>query len=340
MCVGILFTQQLSLFAFLLVSFVWLRFLGPTISHSALYAELQRRKTTVDDSKSREKAEKAAEAAKLSGECGGGAVPAQAGLLERGDVSMTRGEGPAMVLDYASEALPAAVPSITAFAKGGALVGAQVGDQQGGAGEAADKAPKPAVMDASAFGGDAAAEGGESYEGEEGAEWGEAPAPAATTVAAPASASASSSASAALESGTAPPFAASSALVQSFTRFSTSSFGSALDLYQSLQRTLLSLGCAIEAANKSKYKLKLVKCVTSQGVILFSVAVHSDPNDASGRTLIVDFKRRSDDSAQFRTLFAEIRYKMRDIIDAHASPALATPAQPVPQQQAAKQAEQ
>lgn len=318
------------------------RFLGPTISHSALYAELQRRKTTVDDSKSREKAEKAAEAAKLSGDSG--AVPAQAGLLERGDVSMTRGEGPAMVLDYASEDLPAAVPSITAFAKGGALVGAQVGDQQGGAGEAADKAPKPPVMDASAFGGDAAAEGGESYEGEEGAEWGEAPQPAASdAAAAPAAASvaaSSSSASAALESVTAPPFAASSALVQSFTRFSSSSFPSALDLYQSLQRTLLSLGCSIEAANRGKFKLKLVKCVTSQGVILFSVAVYSDPNDSAGRTLIVDFKRRSDDSAQFRTLFAEIRYKMRDIIDAHASPALATPAQPVPQQQAAKQAEQ
>ena len=314
------------------------RFLGPTISHSALYAELQRRKTTVDDSKSREKAEKAAEAAKLSGDSG--AVPAQAGLLERGDVSMTRGEGPAMVLDYASEALPAAVPSITAFAKGGALVGAQVGDQQGGAGEAADKAPKPAVMDASAFGGDAA-EGGESYEGEEGAEWGEAPQAAAADAAAPgATASASSSASAALEAGTAPPFAASSALVQSFTRFSSSSFPSALDLYQNLQQTLLSLGCSIEAANRGKFKLKLVKCVTSQGVILFSVAVLSDPNDSTGRTLIVDFKRRSDDSAQFRTLFAEIRYKMRDIIDAHASPALATPAQPVPQQEAAKQAEQ
>ena len=293
----------------------------------------------MDDSKSREKAEKAAEAAKLSGDSG--AVPAQAGLLERGDVSMTRGEGPAMVLDYASEELPAAVPSITAFAKGGAIVGAQVGDQQGGAGEAADKAPKPAVMDASAFGGDAAAEGGESYEGEEGAEWGEAPQPAADAAApaAPAATS-SSSASGALESVTAPPFAASSALVQSFTRFSSSSFPSALDLYQSLHRTLLSLGCSIEAANRGKFKLKLVKCVTSQGVILFSVAVYSDPNDSAGRTLIVDFKRRSDDSAQFRTLFAEIRYKMRDIIDAHASPALATPAQPVPQQQAAKQAEQ
>ena len=302
-------------------------FLGPTISHSALYAELQRRKATVDDNKMREKNEKAAAAAKASGEAN--AVPAQAGLLERGDVSMTRGEGPAVVIDYGSENLPAAVPSITAFAKGG-VMGAQVGDQSAGE-SAAAAASKPAVMDSSSFGG--GEEGGESYE-DEGSEW-SAPAPGASSAAAPGqSAAASSSASSSvLAKAKAPLFTAHG--VQSFTRFSTSKFDSASDLYAHLQSTLLSLGCAIEAAAPAKFKFKLVKCVTSQGVILFSVAVFTDPSNA--RAHIVEFKKRSQDSTQFRTLYAEIRYKLRDIIDEHASAALATPAQPVPQQQAAQQ---
>lgn len=314
-------------------------FLGPTISHAALYAELQRRKATVDDNKGREKAEKAAEAAKLAGHVGGeAAIPgAQAGLLERGDVSMTRGEGPAMVIDYGSEALPQAVPSITAFAKGGALTAPTVGDQSGAGTGSETQAPAPsnkaAVMDASAFFG-GGEEGGESYEAE-GEDWGT---PAAAAAPAPAAAAASASAassSSPSDSTVAPPFAASAALVQSFTRFSTSKFESALDLYQALQSTLLSIGCVIESANKSKFKLKLVKCVTSQGVILFSVSVFADPTNP--RTHIVEFKKRSQDSTQFRTLYAEIRYKMRDCIDEHASGALATPVQPVPQQQAAAQ---
>jgi serine/threonine protein kinase len=48
-----------------LVRHPWM--LGPTISHSALYAELQRRKQTVDENKVRERAEKASKVAKDSG---------------------------------------------------------------------------------------------------------------------------------------------------------------------------------------------------------------------------------------------------------------------------------
>jgi len=289
-------------------------FLGPTISHSALYAELQRRKSTVDDSKARERAEKAG---KIVGADG---VPlAQGGLLERGDVSMTRGEGPALIIDYGSDSLPPVVPSITAFAKG-AVAGATLG-----APENQPSAAAAAVMDSSAFA--SGGEGGESYSGSDDA-WGTAPASASAAVA-PAAAS----------EPVAPEFPASSALVQSFTRFSCSKFGaSAGRLFDALQSVFNGLGFVVEHSSRDKCKFKEVKCVTGQGVIGFAASIFRDPAKQEG--LIVDFKKRAgSDGAQFRTLFAEIRIKSREqgLVDEQQSDALQTPAQPVPQQQAGQQ---
>lgn len=260
-------------------------FLGPTISHSALHAELQRRKQTVDENKMRERAEKAS---KVAGD--DGSVPAQAGLLERGDVSMTRGEGPIAIIDYTSENLPAAVPSITAFGKN-APVAARVGDGHAANTEAAS-APRGAIMTSDAFFG--SSEGGEAYQGE----WSESAYPSSSVaIAAPA----------AVAVVDAPLFSATN---QSFTRFAVSKFSDPSDLYRTLQDSLQSLGCTL-TSNDAKYKIKRAKCVTNQGIIEFSVAVLRDPNSSD---LLVDFKRLSQDSAQFRVLYAEIRYKLRDII--------------------------
>ncbi len=276
-----------------------------------MYAELQRRKATVEDSKNRERAEKAGKIA--------GADP-QAGLLERGDVSMTRGEGPALIIDYGSENLPPVVPSITSFGKGAA--GATLGAPEVvNAAAATGNSAAIGVMDGSAFGG----------EGEEYSYSGEA-APAAS--ASSAGDAAASAPSAAASAAPAPLFTSTG--VQSFTRFSCSAFGSrAPELYASLQSHFLSLGFSIQASSKKKekYKFSLVKCVTAQGIILFSAAIYSDPASPTD-SLIVDFKKRSADGAQFRTLFAEIRCQMKELVDQKQSVALATPQQPVPQQQA------
>jgi hypothetical protein len=312
-------------------------FLGPTISHSALYAELQRRKATVDDSKARERAEKAG---KIVG-ADGVPLEGQQGLLERGDVSMTRGEGPAIVIDSASESLPPVVPSITAFAKGavaGATLGAPETINQSSGASAAAAQNAAAVMDGSAFA--AGGEGGESYSGSDDA-WGTpgeaAAAPAKTEQDASSSSAASAAASSSAEP-TAPVFPASASLLQSFTRFSCSRFGSSAGkLFDALQDVFggRELGFQIEQAQRSKAKFKSVKCVTGQGVILFSATIYTDP--VKKDTLIVDFKKRgATDGAQFRTLFAEMRFKCRQhgLVDEVQSEALQTPQQPVPQQQA------
>lgn len=138
--------------------------LGPTIAHSALQAELQRRKHAVEQAKGAERAQK--EAQKHAEEYGhNGAIPAQAGLLERGDVSMTRGHGATPHIDALSESLPAVNPSITSFAMG-LQPAPKVGDgHDGGAENALGESDSGAVMGADAFG---SSEGGECYEGDEG----------------------------------------------------------------------------------------------------------------------------------------------------------------------------
>jgi hypothetical protein len=295
-----------------LVRHPWM--LGPTISHAALHAELQRRKETVDENKMREKAEKAS---KVSGDAAGGAVPAQAGLLERGDVSMTRGEGPVHVIDYASESLPQAVPSITAFAKnaGGGLAAPRVGDGNSNESSGAlSSLPRGATMSADAFGD--ASSGGEAYEGgEDGGEW-------ATESKAVPAASASSSAAAASSSAAAPSAPLFQATTQSFTRFSTGRYpGQPGELLKYLQSTLGGqLGCTL-VTNERKYKIKRAKCVTSQGIIEFSVAIFQDPASTEH---IVEFKRLSSDSAQYRVLYAEMRFAMKSIISEQPSETLRT----------------
>jgi hypothetical protein len=296
---------------------------------------LQRRKATVDDSKARERAEKAG---KIVG-ADGVPLEGQQGLLERGDVSMTRGEGPAIVIDSASESLPPVVPSITAFAKGavaGATLGAPETLNQSSGASAAAAQNAAAVMDGSAFA--AGGEGGESYSGSDDA-WGTpGEAAAAPAKAEQAAASTASAAAASSAEPTAPVFPASASLLQSFTRFSCSRFGSSAGkLFDALQDVFggRELGFQIEQAQRSKAKFKSVKCVTGQGVILFSATIYTDP--VKKDTLIVDFKKRgATDGAQFRTLFAEMRFKCRQhgLVDEVQSEALQTPQQPVPQQQA------
>ena len=157
----------------------------------------------------------------------------------------------------------------------------------------------------------ASAEGGEAYEGGEG-EWEDDGSAYGTTTSAT---NASSSSSAPVVE--APIF---SAVNQSFTRFAVSSISNPVDLYHHLQQFLLNLGCTL-TSNDSKLKIKRAKCVTSQGIIEFSVGVYRDPKSSD---LIVDFKRLSQDSAQFRVLFAEMRYKLRDIISEKPNETLQT----------------
>jgi len=307
--------------------------LGPTISHTALYAELLRRKQTVEEGKDREKAEKAAAAKVASG--GVDSVLAQAGLLERGDVSMTRGEGPQPFIDPTAESLPAAIPAMTTFAKG-ALPGAQVGTQGGGAGTGANAAATTAegttegvdgvtkqMAAVAVLGDDAfASVGGEKYEGEEGDTWAT-PATASSSSASSTAAVAPASSSTTSFPTPPPPFPSSLSSLQSFTRFHSKSFASPLDLFQRLTTTFITLGCHVLATNVDKYKFKRVKCVTASGIIEFAAAIYShtqttdsDSQQTGGhdQSYIVDFKKVSGDSAQWRVLYAELRHNLIDLI--------------------------
>lgn len=246
--------------------------LGPTISGSALFAELQRRKQTVDEHKDRQRAEKAAKVLGAD----------DAGLLERGDVAMMRGEGTG-VIDYASESLPAAVPSIATFGKAAPTL------PMGGAG-----APF-ADSDDFSFGGSSSSGASPFAESD----------PFSSSSSFASAAPAATAATAVVD---VPLF---NAHMQSFTRFSTDVFSSPRDLLDKLLRSLRSVGCTVQTT-PAQLRIKRAKCVTSQGVVEFGVGLFRDPRDS--RHLIVDFKRLSADSAQFRSLYDDITDSLVDII--------------------------